>query len=38
VELVAGLEADAPPAEWHVPQGCYDVGPIVREYLEDLIR
>jgi eukaryotic-like serine/threonine-protein kinase len=38
VELLAALDADAPPAQWKVPQGCVDVGPLAREYLDSLAR
>jgi hypothetical protein len=37
-ELSAALEEDAPPADWAVPEGCFDVGPLAREYLESLAR
>src|SRR5262249_33703356 len=34
-ELLAELSAEAPPGqgEWDVPEGCFDVGAVAREYL-----
>jgi serine/threonine protein kinase len=37
-ELLASLESEAPPVEWRVPDGCVDVGPLAREYLDSLAR
>jgi serine/threonine protein kinase len=37
-DLLAALETDAPPPGWRVPDGCVDVGPLAREYLESLAR
>jgi serine/threonine protein kinase len=35
VELLDALERNDP-GEWIVPEGCFDVGPLAREYLESL--
>ena len=37
-ELLAALDSDAPPVDWRVPDGCVDVGPLAREYLDSLAR
>jgi hypothetical protein len=37
-ELLAALEADEAPAEWAIPEGCFEVGPLAREYLDSLSR
>ncbi len=36
--LLEAMETDAPPPDWHIPEGCVDVGPLVREYLESQNR
>jgi serine/threonine protein kinase len=36
VELLAALDAEAPPSDWVVPDGCFDVGPLAREYLDSM--
>ena len=33
-ELHGDLDAETPPEAWSVPEGCFDVAPIAREYLE----
>ncbi|HVK08562.1 MAG TPA: serine/threonine-protein kinase [Gemmataceae bacterium] len=38
VELAAALDADVAAAEWAVPEGCFDVGPLAKEYLDSLAR
>jgi serine/threonine protein kinase len=38
VDLLAALETDAPPTDWAVPEGCFDVGALAREYLDSLTR
>jgi serine/threonine protein kinase len=37
-ELLESLEADPLPEAWDVPEGCFDVGPLAREYLGHLSR
>jgi hypothetical protein len=37
-ELLAALEADEAPTDWKVPEGCFDVGALAREYLDSLSR
>jgi hypothetical protein len=37
VQLLAALELDDP-GDWPVPEGCYDVGPLAREFLDGLTR
>ncbi len=37
-ELLAALETDAAPVKWQVPEGCVDVGPLAREYLNTLTQ
>jgi serine/threonine protein kinase len=38
VDLLNALEAEAPPTDWTIPQGCFEVGPLAREYLDSLTR
>ena len=37
-ELLAALDSEAPPLDWRVPDGCVDVAPLAREYLDSLAR
>jgi serine/threonine protein kinase len=37
-ELLAELNAESADASWAVPDGCLDVGPIAREYVERAVR
>ncbi len=35
-DLLALLDDDAAPEEWQIPEGCFDVGPLAKEYLDGL--
>jgi serine/threonine protein kinase len=35
-ELLTALEDDPPPLDWNIPAGCFEVGPLAREYLNTL--
>ena len=37
-ELFDDLDVETPSEVWKVPDGCFDVGPIAREYLERVTR
>jgi hypothetical protein len=37
-QLLESLEAAPIPETWTVPEGCFDVGPLAREYLNGLVR
>jgi serine/threonine protein kinase len=37
-ELLEALEVDPIPEAWAAPEGCFDVGPLAREYLGSLSR
>ena len=37
-ELLDELDVEAPPEDWKVPDGCFDVGPLAREYIERTMR
>jgi serine/threonine protein kinase len=37
-ELLTALEQDVGPSEWDVPEGCFDVAPLAREYVDSLTR
>jgi serine/threonine protein kinase len=37
-ELLGALEVDSIPETWAVPEGCFDVSPLVREYLGSVSR
>lgn len=38
VELLAAIDDEPPPTVWSVPEDCFDVGPLTRDYLESLAR
>ncbi len=33
-ELLEAIDVEAPPSDWQPPEGCVNVGPLAREYLE----
>jgi hypothetical protein len=37
-EVLTALETEVAPVEWRIPEGCVDVGPLAREYLDSLAR
>jgi serine/threonine protein kinase len=36
--LLADLEVETGPEVWNVPDGCFDVGPLAREYIDSQLR